>query len=231
MPGARAMAAATLSLAVLCAPLAYGDMTIEPSGVTLVAPRDAECPAIVLPFGAASPYATDRRDALYDGIDIKLSEGAPLLAIAKGKVISVGAGAASAGHYAWLQHAPDDTGLPFWVYSTYRHFDPVPELAVGSVVKVGQIIGRSGKPTYPNFHLSTLVSASDRYDARGRSVVVAGARLVDPAIVYVRGLRGLGELQRRPPPMLGVLIPYVTDDGVINPEKSRVIWPVACRRR
>jgi hypothetical protein len=31
--------------------------------------------------------------------------------------------------------------------------------------------------------------------------------------------------------MLGVLIPYATDDGVIHPEKSRVIWPVACRRR
>ena len=206
-------------------------MTIEPSGVTLVAPRDAECPAIVLPFGAASPYATDRRDALHDGIDLKLPEGTPLLAIAKGKVISLGAGAASAGHYAWLQHAPDDTGLPFWVYSTYRHFDPVPELAVGSVVKVGEIIGRSGKPAYPNFHLSALVSASDQYNTRGRSVVVVGARLVDPATVYVRGPGGPGDLQRRPSAMMGVLIPYATDDGVIHPERSRVIWPVVCRRR
>jgi hypothetical protein len=231
MPGTRSMAAATLSLAVFCAPAAHGDMTIERSGVILVAPRDAECPAIVLPFGAAAPYATDRRDGLHDGIDIKLPEGTPLLAIATGKVISVRAGAASAGHYVWLQHAPDDTGLPFWVYSTYRHVDPVPDLAVGSVVKVGQVIGRSGKPAYPNFHLATLVSGSDRYDARGSTVVVAGARLVDPAVVYVRGLGGLAELERRPPAMLGVLIPYATDDGAIHPGKSRVIWPVACRRR
>lgn len=231
MPGTRSTAAATLGLALLCAPAAHGDLTIEPSGVTLVAPRDAECPAIVLPFGAAAPYTMDRRDGLHDGIDIKLPEGTPLLAIAAGKVISVGAGAASAGHYVWLQHAPDETGLPFWVYSTYRHFDPVPDLAVHSVVKVGQVIGRSGRAAYPNLHLATLVSGSDTYTARGSSVSVVGARLVDPAVVYVSGLGGLADLERIPRARLDVLIPYATDDGVIRPERSRVIWPVACRRR
>jgi hypothetical protein len=231
MRGTRSIAATTLSLALLCAPAAHGDTTIEASGVTLVAPRDAECPAIALPFGAAAPYATDRRDGLHDGIDLKVPEGTPVLAIAAGKVISVGAGAVSAGHYVWLQHAPDDTGLPFWVYSTYRHFDPAPELAVGNVVKVGEVIGSSGKAVYPNLHLATLVSGSDRYDARGRTVVVAGARLVDPSVIYVRGLGGLGDLERRPRPMLGVLIPYAAEDGELHPGKSRVIWPVACRRR
>ena len=231
MPGTRSMAAAALGLALLRAPAAHGDMAIEASGVTLVAPRDAECPAIVLPFGAAARYAGDPRDEPHDGIDIKLPEGTPLLAIAAGKVISLGAGAASAGHYVWLQHAPGDTGLPFWVYSTYRHFDPVPDLEVGSAVKVGQVIGRSGRAAYPNLHLATLVSDSDRYDARGTAMVVAGARLVDPAVVYVSGLGGLADLERLPRAWPSVLIPYATDDGVIRPGKSRVIWPVACKRR
>ena len=231
MLGARSMAAATLGLAVLCAGAVHADLAIEDSGVSLVAPRDAECPPIVLGFGVAARYATDRRDGLHDGVDFKLPEGTALLAIAAGKVITIGPGAVSAGHYVWLQHAPDDTGLPFWVHSTYRHFDPVPDLEVGSVVKVGQVIGTAGKPSYPNLHLATLVGGSDKYDARGTSVLVAGARLVDPAIVYVRGLGGLGDLERLQRLRPGVLIPYAADDGTIRPARARVIWPVACRRR
>ncbi len=69
MPGTRSIAAATLGVSILCAPVAHADTTIEPSGVALVAPRDAECPPIVLPFAAAAPYATDRRDALHDVVE------------------------------------------------------------------------------------------------------------------------------------------------------------------
>ena len=231
MTGTRALAAATLGLAVLCAPATAADLPIEESGVSLITPREAECPRIVLPFGVAAPYATDRRDGLHDGIDFKLPAGTPVLAIAAGKVVGLGAGARSAGHFVWLQHPPEGTGLPFWMYSTYRHLDPVPDLEVGSAVKVGQVIGASGKRNYPNLHLATLVGGGERYDARGPSFVVAGARLVDPAIVYVSGLGSLLDLERLQRLRPNVLLPYATDDGTIRPARARVIWPIACRRR
>lgn len=230
MPGARTMAVATLALVMLGASAAQGDMEIKVSGVTLVLPRDAKCPAIVLPFAAAARYATDHVVGLHDGIDISLPEGTPLLALAAGKVINVGEGATSTGHYMWMQHAPDDTGLPFWLYSTYRHIHRVVELEVGAAVKVGQVIGAAGKPSYPNLHLATLVSVSPQYEARRTSVAVPGARLVDPAVVFVKGLRGLDDLERLPRAQPSVLVSYVTDDGVLRPAKSRVIWPVACQR-
>ena len=230
MPGARAMAVATLAFVMLGMSAAEGDMEIKISGVALVLPRDAKCPAITLPFGAAARYATDHVVGLHDGIDISLPEGTPLLALAAGKVISVGEGATSTGHYVWMQHAPDDTGLPFWVYSMYRHFHRVVDLEVGSAVKVGQVIGTSGTPSYPDLHVATLVSVGPQYEARRTSVVVAGARLVDPAVVYVNGLRGVDDLEGLPRGWPSVLVPYATDTGVIRPEKSRLVWPVACKR-
>ena len=230
MSDARALMA-TAVLMALGAWAAESGAEIQASGVTLVAARDVTCPAIVVPGGYVSPYATPRYDGVHDGIDFSLSEGTPVLAIAAGKVISIGAGDTFTGDYAWLQHAPADTGLPFWLYSTYQHFDRVLDLEAGSAVKVAQVLGRSGRRSYPNLHLGTLVSGSDRYETRRGSVLVPGGRVVDPAVVYVSGLGGLADLARLPRDRPSVLIPYATDDGVIRPDKSRVVWPVACKRR
>ena len=147
MMGARWLLAA-LAVAAL-GTSASAQPPIEPSGVTLVAPRDAVCPAIVLPFGVAARYATNRHAVRHDGIDFKVPDETPLLAIAAGKVIGLGAGSRSTGRYVWIQHAPGDTGLPFWVDTLYQHFDPTPELDVGVVLKVGQVIGSAGQPAYP----------------------------------------------------------------------------------
>ena len=228
MPDARALMAAVLM--VLGASAAEGNAEIQASGVTLVAAKDVRCPPIVVPFGYVSPYATPRHAGVHDGIDISLPEGTPVLAIAAGKVISIGTSDTFTGDYAWLQHAPADTGLPFWLYSTYLHFDRLPDLEVGSAVKVAQVIGTSGKRSYPPLHLGTLVSGSDLYETRRASVLVPGGRVVDPAVVYVTGLGGLADLELLPRALPSVLIPYATDDGVIRPDKSRVVWPVACKR-
>jgi murein DD-endopeptidase MepM/ murein hydrolase activator NlpD len=229
MMGARWLVAA-LGVAALGTP-AYAQPPIEPSGVTLVAPRDAVCPAIVLPFGVAARYATNRHAARHDGIDFKVPDETPLLAIAAGKVIGLGAGARSTGRYVWIQHAPGDTGLPFWVYTLYQHFDPTPELGVGVVLKVGQVIGSAGQPAYPNLHVQTLVSRLDQCTARGVALEVSGGRVVDPAIVYVTGFNDLGDLDRLSRNRPSVLIPYATVDGMLRPVRSRVIWPIACRPR
>jgi murein DD-endopeptidase MepM/ murein hydrolase activator NlpD len=211
-----------------------GRMEIRASGVTPVFPRDAVCPEIASPFGSHTRYDGSRRPmdrfgGLHGGIDISLSEGTPLLAIAAGKVVAVGTGAMFTGHYLWLQHAPDDTGLPFWVYAKYQHFRDLPDTPIGAAVKAGQVVGMSGKTGttgrhygmtgYPHLHLTTFAGGGERYETRDSSVVVAGARIVDPVTIYVRG------------PEKTATIAYVGDDGVIRPEGSRMVWPVPCKRR
>src|SRR3989442_7763530 len=181
MPDARALMAAAV-LMVLGASAAGGNADIQASGVTLVAAKDVSCPPIVVPFGYVSPYATPRHAGVHDGIDISLPEGTPVLAIAAGKVIGIGTSATFTGDYAWLQHAPSDTGLPFWLYSTYLHFERVPDLEAGSAVKVAQVIGRSGKRSYPNLHLGTFVSGGERDDARRTGVLGHRGRVVDAAL-------------------------------------------------
>jgi len=209
-------------------------MEVRPSGLVPVFPRDAACPEIASPFGSLTRYdgsrrVMDRFGGVHGGIDISLAEGTPLLAIAAGKVVMTGTGGIFTGHYLWLQHSPDDTGLPFWVYSKYQHFRDAPDLPVGTVVKVGQPVGKSGKTGttgrhygmngYPHLHLTTFAGGGEKYETRDSTVSVAGSKIVDPVSIYATG----GDKR--------VTIPYATDDGAIVPPGSRIVWPVACKRR
>ena len=159
------------------------------------------------------------------------SGGTPVLAIAAGTVISVGPGARSAGCYVWIQHGPSDTGLPFWVYTLYRHVDPPSDIDVGATIKIVQVVGIAGNAAYPNPHVQTVVSRFDRYTTRGAALEVSDGRVVDPAIVYVKGFNDFGDLERLARDQPSVLIPYATDDGTLRPAKARVIWPIACKAR
>ena len=221
-------------------------MDITASGLTPVFPREAVCPDIASPFASRTRYdgsrrPTDRFGGMHGGIDISLVEGTPLLAVAAGKVVSVGTGGMLTGHYLWLQHAPHDTGLPFWVYAKYQHFRDVPNLPVGAPVKAGQVIGMSGKTGtagrhygmngYPHLHLTTFAGGADQYETRDTSVVVPGARIVDPLTIYVRGLRELSDVERLAAERKAVSIPYVAEDGSARPSDARIVWPVRCKVR
>ena len=207
---------------------------IRASGLTAVFPRDAECPEISSPYASTTRYDGSRRNldrfgGMHGGIDISLPEGTPLLAIAAGKVIHAGTGGMLTGHFLWLQHAPDDRGLSFWVYSKYQHFREVSDLPVGTAVKAGQRIATSGRSGtagrhygrngYPHLHLTTYVGGGEKFETRDTSVIVAGSKIADPLSIYARG------------DVKQVEIPYVTADGLIVPVGSRVAWPVACKRR
>lgn len=221
-------------------------MVIRSSGLIAVFLPEAACPDIASPFGSHTRYdgsrrPLDRYGGLHGGIDISLEEGTPLRAIAAGKAISAGIGGMAEGIYLWLQHSPQDTGLPFWVYSKYQHFRDVPELKGGDTVNVGQIVGLSGKTGtagrhygpmgYPHLHLTTFAGPSDRYEVRNSAVVASMSRIFDPVTIYVKGLGDVGEIERLSGDQKTVPIPYVAEDGSVHPAGTRLVWPVACKRR
>ena len=209
---------------------------IRPGGLVAVFPNHVACPEIASPFGSATRYDGSRRPmdrfgGLHGGIDISLAQGTPLLAVAAGKVIAAGTGAMFTGHYLWLQHAPEDTGLPSWIYTKYQHLRETSALAVGTQVKLGDVVGVSGNSGtagrhygpvgYPHLHLTVFVGPSARFEVRDTAVVAEDARIVDPVAIYHAP---------RAADATRVAIPALID-GAVHPAGARVIWPVACTRR
>jgi murein DD-endopeptidase MepM/ murein hydrolase activator NlpD len=217
---------------------------IRPSGLTARFPENMTCAPIASPYGSATRYDGSRRPAsrfggLHGGIDLTLEEGTPLRAIATGKVIHLGKGGLAEGIYLWLQHAPQDTGLPFWIYSKYQHLAELPGLSAGETVQAGQVIALSGKTGtvgphygsagYPHLHLTTLAGRSGKFERQDSRIVTEGARLFDPVAVYLRDLGEVEEVERLPDERKTVPIPYVAEGGSIHPAGSRMVWPVACK--
>ena len=218
--------------------------SIRPSGLVPSFPRDARCAAVASPFGSATRYDGSRRPldrfgGVHGGMDLSLDEGTPLLAIASGRVVHFGIGGQAEGIYLWLQHAPEDTGLPFWIYSKYQHLSRVPEHALGDKVQVAQVVAISGRTGtagphygpagYPHLHLTTVASPGDKYERRGSRIVAESARMFDPVAMYFRGLNNLDEIDRLPEDRKPVPVPYVAANGSVQPSGSPVVWPVGCK--
>lgn len=220
-----------------------GEM-IRPSGLQPVFPDKARCPEIASPFGSqtrydGSPRPTWAFGGYHGGIDVSLAEGTPLLALAAGMVVSKGEGGQMEGIYLWLRHAPEDTGLTYWVYSKYQHLQSLPELPIGAKVVAGQVVARSGKTGttgghygaygYPHLHLTTLKSPGGEYQVIGSRVSAPGSHLIDPIVIYHEASlkpRASGDPPSREK---AVTIPYATTDGQVWPQGTRVVWPVACQ--
>lgn len=170
---------------------------------------------------------------------MSLAEGTPLLALAAGTVLSKGEGGQMEGIYLWLRHSPEDTGLAYWVYSKYQHLQSLPELAIGARVAIGQVVARSGKTGttgghygaygYPHLHLTTRRSPTGEYQITDSGVL--GSPLIDPLVIYHEARANPKESVVPPPDEKAVTIPYVTTDGQVRPQGTRVVWPVACQPR
>lgn len=216
---------------------------IAPSGLQPVYPEEAGCPEIASPYGSRTRYDGSFRPTLefggyHGGIDITLAEGTPLLALAAGTVVSKGEGGMLEGIYLWLRHAPDDTGLAYWVYSKYQHLESIPELDVGAKVAMGQMVARSGKTGtvgkhygmsgYPHLHLTTCKSSSGDASVGPRGAT-QGLALFDPLALYHEAVGKLRESTEPPLEAKAVPIPYASTDGKVAPLGTRVVWPVACQ--
>jgi murein DD-endopeptidase MepM/ murein hydrolase activator NlpD len=217
---------------------------IQPSGLLPVFPKNAACTPIASPYASAARYDGSQRPrtrfgGLHGGIDLTLNEATPLLAIATSKVIASGIGGQAEGIYIWLQHAPKDTGLPFWVYSKYQHLLELPRHAIGDFLKIGDIVGLSGKTGtvgghygyqgYAHLHLTTFTGSSSRYEKEGTRIVAEGARMIDPIAIFAQGLTKTEDIEQLPDSRKQVAISYISKDGSIQPPDSRTVWPVACK--
>ena len=70
--------------------------------------------------------------------------------------------APAGGTQVVLQHAPADTGLPFWLYTLYSHFNQMPAWEIGQRVRMGEVLGPNGRS---GGHSETLNGITDRVEA------------------------------------------------------------------
>lgn len=222
------------------------DHAIIASGLSVAFPSGYACEPISSPFASSTRYdgsfrRGDRNAGLHGGMDLSLKTGTPLLAIADGEVITLGEGGALEGIYIWLRHTPEDTGLPYFVFSKYQHLSAPSTLKIGDRVNAGKVVGLSGATGtagkhygpngYAHLHLSTFYGPSGEYEIKGMyGSLVSGkdARLDDPLLIYLEGLRDLSEMRSLPDERRTVRPAVISDDGRIHPEGRKTVWPVSC---
>lgn len=232
------------------------DLGMLITGSKPVFPSDFECRDI--DEGWAIDYSSKRdRAALHGGIDIPAPRGTPILAVADGKVVAMFDNHETAvGVRIFLQHAPMQTGKPFWAYSEYAHLQELPALQIGSQVKRGDVVGltsntgisgqaarakaggssaRPGKTRRDALHFAIMYSESPDFavlQKNGGYLVPVRAQWMDPVSFY-----------RSTPPydsdaVAGlkesekqIRIPFQTPGGAVHPPESKLIWPYTCLPR
>jgi len=219
------------------------------TGLKPVYPDDATCLEVKSFFGDQTRYDGSARapfanHGYHGGFDVSADIGTPLVAIADGEVVHKYVGGRLVGIQIILRHTPDDTGLSVYVYTKYKHFDQMPDLELGDRVKMGQVLGPSGRTGttgghfgdagYPHLHMSIYTSTSPDYKTKEKSVIPADVHQLDPVAIYLpaapanvssHAARDLPDAQK------DVIVPYATADGTITPEGARLIWPFRCEPR
>jgi len=239
-----------------CDPQDAADLGLRETGLAPVFDAGLDCPGI--DEGWAIDYSARRsRDARHGGIDIPAARGTPILAVADGEVVALFDNRETAvGIRIFLQHAPEQTGKPFWAYSEYAHLRELPPLSIGQAVRRGDVVGytsntgisgaearaRAGDTSLRGvrtrrdaLHFSILYSESPDYavlPGHGGYLVPVGARWMDPVAFF----------RATPPydaPALAALtaddkrvaVPAAGPDGKVRPAGGRLIWPYACSLR
>ena len=216
------------------------------TGLEAVYPAEAECLPIRSPFGSRTRHDGSQRNTRFfqgyhGGADISAAEGTPLLAVADGIVVHKYEGANIGGTSLFLQHAPQDTGLPAWVYSEYKHLMEMPDLKIGQRVRMGEPIARAGKTGtqggraygaagYSHLHWTAFYSRQPEYKA-GLMFVPAGGQWLDPLALFKGPPLDSRTLHDLPASQKKIRIAYKTTDGRVVPEGAKVIWPFACTPR
>jgi len=216
------------------------------TGVQPIYPKDAACLEVESHFGDGTRYDGSTRvqwanHGYHGGSDISAPEGMPLVALADGEVVHKFSGGRLVGHQIMMRHTPDDTGLPIWIYSKYKHFIEPPEVSVGDKVKMGDVVGLSGKTGtvgghygdagYPHLHFSIYAATTGQYKTIAQSVQPRDVYYIDPVALYLlkdrnvfdnHAVRALADDQK------SVAIPFKLTNGKIMPAGTRLVWPFMC---
>ena len=217
------------------------------TGVEPIYPGDAVCLEVKSFFGDETRYDGSSRvswayHGYHQGFDISADQGTPVVAIADGEVVHAYAGRRLVGNQIYLRHSPQDTGLPVWIYSKYKHFRQLPDLKIGDRVKMGQVLGASGltgttggyfgDEGYPHLHMSVYVAPSGKYRTLKKKVAPKGVQYLDPLAIYLlkdRKVSNNHEIRALPKAKKTVRIPYKTTDGRIVPAGTKLVWPFMCK--
>jgi len=225
------------------------DYEVKATGLAPVFPERYACDPIASGWGSAERFDSsarrqDRNSGLHGGLDISLKEGTPVLAVAAGRVIAKGEGGALEGIYLWMQHTPEDTGLPYRAITKYQHLVELPKSNVDDRVAAGQVVARSGMTGtvgrafgasgYAHLHLSMFVMPGPepaRQESARSPVPPRDGKLSDPMLLY---LPASAEYEKAAEfPQAGKRVPVAITDrsGQIQPAGSKVVWPVTCSEK
>jgi len=214
------------------------------TGLVPVFPDGVSCPVISSPYGSKTRYDGSSRNnshhGYHNGMDISLDTGTPLLAVARGTVISKGTAGQLVGSYLWLHFRPEDTGMPLHLFARYQHLDEIPDLAVGDTVEAGQPVAKSGltgtqgghfgSDGYPHLHLVYRTGPGPEFTVKGPMIGPKSLNYLDPVGLYLvsppetlsnHALRVLPDAVKQ------VSVAVKTGNRII-PAGSRTVWPVAC---
>ena len=216
------------------------------TGLKPVYPEDAVCPKEDSAFAARTRGDGSRRSRKYytgyhGGIDIPVPEGTPIRAVARGEVLHKSAGQGGIGGIAVvLRHAPEDTRLPVWLFTEYKHLKKMPDLRKKQIVEMGEVIGLAGRTGtmggyygaagHSHLHLSAFYNRDGEFRA-GRMLIPMDGYWMDPLAMYKGPPLDSGAIEELPGEAKAVAIPFMDNQGRVNPEGTLLIRPFACPLR
>jgi len=195
------------------------------------------CPEIDSEQWAIDYSHKRKRAALHKGIDIPQPRGTPVRAIADGTVVGRFMNDGNKkGIEVMLRHTPAQTGLKFWTYSQYTHLREMSPLAIGTLVRMGDEIGKTSNTGKMGrrirrdaLHFAVLYSAHPEWSNDSVVVTPKAARFMDPNAFYrlqppydSETLKALPDAQKNTP------VPYLKADGRAVPADTMRIWPYTC---
>lgn len=219
------------------------ELGLRPTGLEPIFPDGLDCREIDEEW-AISYTAKRNREQYHGGIDMPAPYGTPMLAAANGTVVmKTGEEKSYRGIELIIRHSPEDTGLPFWVYTQYAHFDKFPTVNVGDRVRMGQDLGPTGnsgyqqarkavkKPRRPAIHFAVWFSESPDYAIDFNKLIPVNGRWMDPNALYrLSPPYDTDALIALPDNEKNVAIPVMVEGGEIIPADTKVIWPYACSK-
>ncbi len=212
------------------------------TGLQPVYPAGVACPEADSFFSATtrgdgSPRSRRFYQGHHNGMDIPVPEGTPILAVADGTVVRKETGENIAGIAMVLQHSPEDTGLPVWTYTEYKHLQKMPALPLGQRVGKGEVIARAGvtgttggyygAAGHSHLHLSAWYSEGSEYRSQ-RMFIPVGGQWMDPLALFRKPPLDSAALRDLPAEQKKTVIAYKTGDGRIVPADARIVWPFTC---